>query len=249
MQALKYAVRLSRPENTPKLQGMYIFGPRDVSICTPLTKNLCRSLPVDESKHWQSDRWFEKDGRIFPKVPDMEWSDTIQACQGIISFDLPLCNGPYHSHSAANTSQYSTLKDFYRPPSIASHALGPCSGCSKAPEGFLTLKNAAFDCLPLVAPPPSHSSSIKSAKTPDHSSHGPEKKLLMRCAPCLRNRYCESCYQWWCEDCFDPPTQVVAWRSVDQSIEQDSRSATPDRKRAKVLMGLCIQSCLLLDKC
>lgn len=30
-QALLYAVRLSRAENTPKLQGLYIFGPKDAS--------------------------------------------------------------------------------------------------------------------------------------------------------------------------------------------------------------------------
>ena len=247
---LGYAVRLSRPANMPKLQGLYLFGPKDVSNWTAFSKSSdLRSALPPESHEQQPDRWFEKDGRIFPEVPDIEWPEVVQACQGIISFDLPLCNGPYHSNSVANTISPTAKLDFYRPPRVATHALGACSGCNRAPEGFLTLKKSALDLFPLVAPPPLHSSTMKSAKTPPYSSHDPgEKKLLMRCLGCLQNRYCESCYKWWCEDCYEPPAPTPRIRKeVEEWKKLDAKSSKLE-KRAKVLMGVCIECILLRDK-
>ena len=249
-QVLGYAVRLSRPPNMPKLQGLYVFGPKDLSTWTAFSKasDLRSTLPL-ESHEPQPDRWFDKDGRIFPKVPDIEWPEIVQACQGIISFDLPLCNGPYHSNSMAKSSSSSIKWDFYRPPRVATHALGACSGCHRAPEGFLTLKKSSLDLFPLVAPPPLHSSTIKSAKTPSASGYDPlGKKLLMRCLGCLQNRYCESCYRWWCEDCYDPPTRTSRIpKEVEEWEKSEAESAQPDA-RAKVLMGVCIECILLRDK-
>lgn len=244
---LHYAVSLPRPANMPKIQGLYLFGPRDAFRTAFRAASKLRSAMPPEFHVPQPDRWFDTDGRIFPKAPDVNWPEIVQACQGVISFDLPLCNGPYHSRSVANTIPSAEL-DFY-PPGLATHALGACSGCNRAPEGFSTLKTTPINQFPLVAPPPLHSSSIKSAKIPPDSGHDPiRKKLLMRCVRCLQNRYCESCYRWWCEECYEPPVQRSRIpKEVEEWEKLEAKSSKLD-KRAKVLMGVCIDCILLSDK-
>jgi len=185
--------------------------------------------------------WYEKPGQVFDKAPilEFEWAEVIQACERLISFDAVICSGPRHSSdpSPANKAWY-TSPEVHISPRIATHAIGGCSGCGRAPEGLATAKYSQPSRLPLMAPPPVHSSTIKYAKMPTHIGYGPEKKLLIRCMDCLRNRYCQSCHKWWCEDCYEVdlrPNLAAQWEA------QSARSG----KIVKVHMGLCVETCLV----
>ncbi|KLO88674.1 uncharacterized protein LW93_4484 [Fusarium fujikuroi] len=83
--ALAYACRSSRPENTPRLKAVYVFGP----------------MPCDENSQ-DSDAWWSKKGRVLNSTSDMDdWAQCLLACQGLISFDAVLCQGPRHANSPA----------------------------------------------------------------------------------------------------------------------------------------------------
>lgn len=278
-QALLYSIRSSRPPNTPKLQGLYIFGPKDTSFSRSRRRiNKCLAETAEANTRpsfggvvssqgaqigaqWNiksedalaedmarnGDKWFEKTGKIFPKVPSLEWAEVIQACQGIISFDAVLCSGPRHSSLAAvesKSTKWYHHSDYFLPPKVASHALDGCSGCGRAPEGFAHVGFSPNDRFPLVAPPPLHASTIKSAKIPPHSGCEPEKKLMVRCMDCLRARFCESCHQWWCEDCYEIQNQGHSAHSSWESVGQESEGSD---KNVKVHMGLCVESCLVSE--
>jgi hypothetical protein len=255
-QALLYAVRPSRPAKTPKLQGLYIFGPKDApssgrpvstqgaQIGAQWNQKSGEALAEDMSR--KSDTWFAKSGKLFPKVPSLDWAGTMQACQGIISFDAVLCNGPRHSaltkraaSQKSNASPWYCRSDAYIPPRVATHALVGCSRCGSAPEGLATSDISPTGGLPLLAPPPLHSSTIKSAKTPCCREFRTGKILLVRCAECLRNRYCESCHRWWCEDCYEVVNQGCTPIIIDPvgagivGLEQQDRGT-------KVRITICV---------
>ncbi|KAG9248777.1 hypothetical protein BJ878DRAFT_286855 [Calycina marina] len=202
-EALRYAVRPTRPVNTPRLKGLYVFGVMDQNrkrkniylseTYSSANRNISDQCFLLASPH--GNEWFGDDGLRYTALLNHEWANTIEECHGIISFDLPLCRGPRHAHAKATSRAF--------PLDIATEPLTGCSGCNAAPEGFLTL-NRSFDDLPLLAPIPLQCSTVKAAKTPAGVGSGPEKKLLMRCGNCLRDRYCHKCFKWWCEECYQP---------------------------------------------
>jgi hypothetical protein len=259
-QALLYIVRPGRAENTPKLQGMYFFGPRDIptrpQAILPAAHDfssgdMVLSQGAQIGARWnmrsedtlaeeiarKSDRWYEKTGAVFPRSigRESEWAEVIQACQGIISFDAIACPGPRHaSGSVPRKTWYSDI-EFHISPRIATHALDGCAGCGAAPEGPAKTRYSSTGRLPLMAPLPMHSSTIKCARIPSHTGHGLEKKLIIRCMDCLRQRYCENCHIWWCEDCYkvNPgPNLAEQWAALELESARE--------KNLKVLMGLCV---------
>jgi hypothetical protein len=265
-QALLYAIRPSRPETTPKLQGLYIFGPpeplvsagtrRENTIGSPeIRRNdtgVMSSQGAQIGAQWNAksgdalaadmnrDNWFERSGEIFPGLrAHSGWAGVIQACQGILSFDAVLCAGPRHSAAdAVHKSAWYHNIEYYIEPKVATHSLDGCNGCGRAPEGLSVLDHSSMDRFPLLAPATLQSSTIKAAKTPTRGN-GLVKKLMVRCQECLRGRYCESCYKWWCEDCY--PTSSHGYHNT---IQGWTDSAQTDKK-VKVHMGLCVQSCLV----
>jgi hypothetical protein len=288
-QALCYAIRPSRAVNTPRLQGLYIFGPKDVPLASRFQRHVHSYPPgivtidtmpsyggVTSSQGAQigsqldqksenvlveemardGDKWYQKSGKVIPKPPSGEWADVMLACLGIISFDAVLCGGPRHSTFdvlPADTPDAPTnLSTAYLSARIASHAVQGCSGCNTAPEGFSKFGVSPMEQFPLLAPPPLHSSTVKSAKTPSTSNNTPpsEAKLIARCLDCLRNRYCESCHKWWCENCystpnqgFNIPTSPQPWQAVGSSLVVVGEVG--DKKNVKVHMGLCVDGCLV----
>lgn len=255
-QALLYVVRPSRPHN-PTLQGLYIFGPKDALSRPQMSRDWTESaalgggvttpLGAQIGAEWNpkseevlaeelgrnSDRWHGKVGRVFSKQSflEVEWADVIQACQGIISFDAVNCAGPRHHPAEEGKQAWYNQNEFFLTPRVATHALDGCSGCGRAPEGYANIQHSPPYRLPLMAPPPISSSTVKCAKLPAHG--GLEKQLLVRCMSCLRDRYCESCQKWWCEDCYEVnpgPNLAEKWRA-DGNV--------------KVHMGLCTESCLV----
>lgn len=261
-QALLYATRPSRPENTPQLQGLYIFGRQDVAPPPRFKRHVNKYAPgiapidtvpyrkvessqgvqidaewnheylealVDESTR-ENDLWFGKSGMIFPKLVSLDWAGTLHSCQGKISFDGVLCNGPRHQLPDETPSgAWYTRPSFHIVPQVGTHALEGCNSCGSSPEGFSKLGTAPMDQLPLLAPVPLHTSTTKAAKIPPQGEV--EKKLLVRCIECLKNRYCESCHRWWCEDCYKVSGQGYNTSSDPQPWE--SSQAEPVQKSEK----------------
>ena len=289
-QALMYAIRPSRPENTPKLQCLYIFGPKDP---TPVARSRTHTnhypagiAPIDTlpsyggvissqgaqiGAQWNQkseealaddwardgDKWFYKSGKVLSKQPSSEWATTIMACRGIISFDAVLCGGPRHSTSSVadrlgygfeHSSPWHRHPEHRISPRVATHALGGCHGCGVASEGFAVFGQSPLDRFPLLAPLSIHSSTEKAAKSPINFGLNSSKRLIARCSDCLKNRYCESCHKWWCEDCYE-----VTMDTLPASTEWDAVVTTlgsldeSEKENVKVHMGLCAEECLVAE--
>ncbi|KAL3600023.1 hypothetical protein FPOAC2_04252 [Fusarium poae] len=178
--ALAYACRSSRPENTPRLKALYVFGEHK-----------------DENKD-AADAWWSRKGRVLESTNDMDdWAQCMQSCQGIISFDAVLCQGPRHTNSSAFGKTFVTRSPCV--PAVATFAIGGCAGCGEAPEGVMTAQTR-YTCLPLLSPPPILASSVQAATTP-RPGH---EDFVPRCAACLSDRFCVTCNKWWCEACYQP---------------------------------------------
>jgi hypothetical protein len=196
------------------------------------------------------DKWYQKSGKVIAKPPSNYWANILQTCEGIISFDAVLCNGPRHSpgtpdeHQNADSLPWYYRSDHHLPPRVATYAVGGCASCGTSPEGYSKFGVSPMKNFPLLAPPPLHSSTTKAAKTPFEES---DSKLMVRCRDCLLGRYCESCFKWWCEDCYQiphvihgaPPTPP--WEAVGGNISAHSE------KQIKVHIGLCVEDCLIAE--
>lgn len=222
-QVLRYAVRPGRPDDSPKLRALYVFGHKDsprskVNTQTTTTTQqpprgvlasegaqigsewnyrssatLNESLPSDDQQ-----RWYDRTGRVLTRTTSA-WADTVQVCHSIIAFDAVLCRGPRHDIALTPG------KDFL-PPALAGVALGSqgCEVCKTCPEGPAVFGQTDETTLPLLAPPPLHSSTVRAAQRPS-STNRTSPRLLTRCEDCLRGRWCERCNRWWCESCYAEP--------------------------------------------
>lgn len=160
--ALQYACRESRPEGTPRLKGLYVFGPQDAPP-VPMSEAESRSpsptSPVAVASAWNSrsqkvlaasladepEAWYVRRGDQFSNRISQEWASTLVACARIISFDSVLCAGPRHFNSPAwGTVNTAALDAAAASPSaasvphfaVATHSLGGCASCGSAPEGW-----------------------------------------------------------------------------------------------------------------
>lgn len=286
MQVLQYAVRPSRPPNTPRIRGLYVFGPKDPPIISKVRRHVnhypAGIAPLDTmpsfgvmssqgaqiGAQWnqksedalskalleEEEKWYRKSGKIILKPPIADWAMTMQMCRGLISFDAVLCSGPRHEINAAPADISQDLRPWYRqpeahlPPSVATFALDGCRDCHRAPEGLSIYGQSPIDTLPLLAPLPLHTSTIKAATKPSSAWDGKEARLLARCEDCVRNRYCENCQNFWCEDCFagnygrakllaSRPENVLALPEDDRAVVRETEF--------KVHMSLCIEDCLV----
>jgi hypothetical protein len=119
-------------------------------------------------------------------------------------------SGPRHDITKVNSS------DFLQP-AIATVALGPsgCETCQSCPEGPAIFGESPEYTLPLLSPPPSHSSTVRAAQRPEPvGSRFP--RLILRCEDCLRGRWCERCNRWWCEDCYKEPISRIQRTELQQ---------------------------------
>ncbi len=276
-QLLKYAVRPNRPAGTPRLKAMYIFGEKDQVSAVQLATNRIRArvMPfrgvisaygaqigaewnhrsremLSDTLSADGDRWYRPSGRMMRRTPMPEWVETLQACEGLIAFDAVLCRGTRHDPSSGGSDSPLTSTK-YLPPAIATVALGPrgCASCHSCPEGPSYFGSSPPPHLPLLAPPPLHSSALRAAQIPhvvDKSSFPPP--LIVRCADCLVGRWCERCNIWWCETCYvvSPAgsrttlQQVELGQQIHEQAVEPSSLADPS---LKVAMGLCIETCLV----
>ncbi|OAA52970.1 hypothetical protein ISF_09138 [Cordyceps fumosorosea ARSEF 2679] len=175
--ALQYACRASRDAN-PRLKGLYLFGPKGSGASA-------------------GDAWWDVKGRQLRRPVTDEWAACVLACSGALVFDAPLCHGPRHRNSRAAGA--AGLVAEHRP-AVATYALAGCAGCGAAPEG-MTMPSSSE--LPLLAPPPTTSSSVRAATTPGRTATA----FVPRCGECIRERHCQCCDKWWCEACYQLPGQ------------------------------------------
>lgn len=289
MQVLKYACRDSRPEGTPRLKGLYVFGPMDPSskpaepeigrrrsptrypdtpassVMTALGAQLgadwnrrSQALLSTELEHKQ-DKWWQASGSMFKKDPMQEWAETVKTCEGIIHFDAVLCRGPQHTPTAKPGPEPDSRTYSWYPDSLATVALGPagCAKCGKSPEGPAVFDRCGSTEIPLLAPPPLHSSTVREAQRPFSTGvvDGKEPCLIARCKHCLRGRWCERCHKWWCEDCYEIPSRgsssstssltQLQQTEMFQGVAQAAAGIDAPTSETKVYNGLCIDPCLM----
>ncbi|KAF3929504.1 hypothetical protein ABW19_dt0201856 [Dactylella cylindrospora] len=207
MQTLHFLVR---PGSNSPLKGVYMFGK---SNGTPRAKN-----------RWQ---------RVGEIEFIEGWAETILACEGKIVFDIGLCKGSKHmsflpledgftpnpvseielgstpvsvesgfsgfawsAHDSEQSSVTSTsaMEEVWLPqlaPKLATRKIERrCEGCNMPPVGCSTK---------LYAPVPVLTSDIRIACRPRLG----EPEEVHMCEDCTRERLCEGCGKWWCENCFD----------------------------------------------
>lgn len=221
------AVRPSRPEGTPRLKGLYIFGAKDPPPlpATP-APTLDKSIQTDWNQrshkalaavlHDVADEclWYDKKGCIIPQEVPAEWASTVLACAGVISFDAVLCRGPRHFNSPA----YGTIDIAANSPpppytpsrwAVATHSIEGCAGCGSAPEGWTVWGElAGIDAddescrFPLLAPPPLHTSNVKAARCPSGADMNPRATRASNNKPRRFIARCLEClrdrYCWGC---------------------------------------------------
>lgn len=246
-QYLRYAVRPSRPEGTPRVKGIYLFGPRDPTLlpasptvnkfATSASRGVMSSQGAQIGAEWNQkssealnaalaqveDKWYQSSGKMIPKRPSPEWAEILQACEGIITFDAVLCRGPRHDPSKAYIRE-GTADGHLHPasflrPAIATVALGSagCESCQSCPEGPAVFGFSPPSQLPLLSPVPLHGSTIRAAQIPHTTDGSPPQPLFVRCEDCLKGRWCERCHKWWDEACYAGST--VAQRTELQQTE------------------------------
>ncbi len=192
---LRYLIRPSRPKGSPKLQGIYCFNPtskassEDIqSLAAGVTTVAGAQLgtryfhaPVERAKILQDsdiEPWYNGRGRILsPFTVDQTWADLLQACAGIISFNAVLCRH--------------CLQTYVRP-RIATVSLRGCASCNSAPEGAAYPGASPVEHLPLLSPPPLHTSTVRAAQSPSTSGGG-VPAFLARCEDSLQDRWCQIC--------------------------------------------------------
>ncbi|CZT12149.1 uncharacterized protein RCO7_11147 [Rhynchosporium graminicola] len=203
-----------------------------------------------------ADKWYQAGGKVLIHTPTLEWANTMLACQDVISFDAVLCNGPRHSPAVLGdgkpVSPWYQSSGAHLSSRVATHSVGGCFSCKRAPEDIAKFKREPLERFPLLAPPPLHSSTVKAAKTP-FPGFGDE--LLLRCTDCLRSRFCENCHKWWCEDCYEIAdgggffVPGSATHALEDEVNTPVFAGGSDgvNRNAKVYMGLCVEDCLVTE--
>ena len=258
MQILRYITRPTRPEDTPKLKGLYYFTPltanadftasdlRQSNSRTDVMNRVGAQLGggsasihrelVRSSRH-QRDPWYSATGEVFWQQPHTSdaWASFIESCAGVIAFDvIPCCRHGTEwvkSYSERNT-EVSTTDSI---PKLATISVGGCNKCGSCPEGPMIPGQSPEYLLPLLAPAPLHFSSVKACRRLDTGGL-PHPFLVARCKFCLKDRWCERCNAWWCESCYTVPKKRTAISPKEAKNHDES---------IKVHNNLCVSKCLM----
>ncbi|CAK7565229.1 MAG: hypothetical protein SEPTF4163_003141 [Sporothrix epigloea] len=118
-QILRTACRTSRPDGTPKLRGLYIFGGGGRSgetgwdnalggyqqhalslSSSSSSSSTAAALGVQGNELSGDELWYRSRGRVLSRTTaSAGWATTLMACRGVLAFDGVLCNGPRHANS------------------------------------------------------------------------------------------------------------------------------------------------------
>lgn len=226
-QLLRHICRPSRPEGTPRLQGLYVitqpapvnqhisdYGFLVSGVATTQGARLgAAAVPNGKGVSGATDPWYAPTGQVIPQgyAQRSSWEETLLACKGIISFDAVLCT---HMHADMAPVLHVASRDYLMEnkagiPPLATIALGPhgCAGCGRHPRGAPIWGESDLSEFPLLWPPPSTGKLIDAVRPPlrtDENGKILPQRLIVSCTWCLTNRHCENCHRWWCADCYNP---------------------------------------------
>ena len=155
------------------------------------------------------------------------WREILEACAGVIAFDAVLCR---HNREIFPDCG----------PDIATVRLNGCNSCGTCPEGPAYPGISPANHLPLLSPPPLHSSKVEVAQRIDIQGQ-PYPPLILRCRTCLKDRWCETCNAWWCESCYTIPKK----KGPTKGDSTSSLSRRVSNEGIKVHNGLCVSKCLM----
>lgn len=272
---LTHICRPSRPEGTPRLEGLYLFTDPAFDHCDEAHRDLHvgvttldgATLGIVPSEKAQTSRnnanaWYTAAGQVICVGHDdrTSWEETLQTCEGIIAFDAVLCRA-MHNHAAVALHEAS--KDaLNRKPGIlpiATVSLGQagCAGCGLLPEDTPVWGKSEFDQtrFPLLAPPP-WTGRLVDALRPTLPV-GTQASLNVSCKWCLVNRHCDSCQRWWCVECYSPKgndklknLENLNASTEEKLIDVGHLSYAPNSRQRvansiKVFNGFCVEQCLV----
>ncbi|KAL6241252.1 hypothetical protein RBB50_011931 [Rhinocladiella similis] len=260
-QLLRHICRPSRPEGSPRLQGLYVFQPPPRPSQPDHAKDHNGAVRSEFGTRLQyagggvnepkcsfdpgGDHcpWYGPSGQaiVTGHMQRSAWEETLVMCEGIVSFDAVLCT---HMHRDMEPALHPASRDYLvdnKPgvPALATVALGPsgCAGCGRAPPGTPVWGETSPREFPLLWPPPWTGSLIDAVRppprfTPDGTGALPQR-LIASCAWCLTNRYCEHCHRWWCKDCFNP----AALSRTSRVASESGSGSEPERPQPELEPG------------
>ena len=254
LRILYHLIRPARPKGTPKLRGLYVFGhpslfqkvynsqeviegPEVIGITASIGAQLGTSNRIDHADQFRkpfgedpySDSPYSVLGTaevLGAKWVASEWPELLEACRGLIAFDAVLCR---HNRETFPDPR----------PRVATVRLTGCKSCEGCPEGPVYPGSPA-DHLPLLSPPPLHSSKVEVAQRIDTNGQ-PYPPLILRCRICLKDRWCERCNVWWCESCYTIPKN----RGPTKGDPASTVLGPVSKEDIKVHNGLCVSKCLM----
>lgn len=256
--------RPSRPENIPKLKGLYFFTPvlaaaeytaadlrQDYSSSSiGITNGVGARLGAGagagaassgalhkefiQSSWHQSNPWYSGGGTEVFRTES--WEEALQW-----SYLLEAASGviAFDAVLCRQNSHRAQMDGEGAGPALARVSLGGCQMCGSCPEGPAYPGTSPEQHLPLLAPPPLHASTVKAAQRL-HTNGLPHPPFIARCRQCLKDRWCERCNAWWCESCYKipskrAPTNLDLAPSGRQGLQQS----------VKVHNTLCVNNCLV----
>ena len=266
---LRYLIRSSR-KAPPKLKGLYYFTPTrgdaDYSAANlrlyqhhhrgGVTNTLGAQLGAGASSSgalhrefvqssWhQTNPWYGTTREVFRIDSEIavQWASLIEACEGLIAFDVVLCrqrNNVLAHPEVGHVSSRSAETIYDARPSLATISLSGCQKCGSCPEGSAFPGKSPDSQLPLLTPPPLHSSLVKAAQRLDTNGL-PHPQFIARCRQCLKDRWCERCNAWWCESCYTIPKKRVPSTLTPTATDKKNL-----RDSIKVHNTLCVKKCLM----
>ena len=256
--------RPSRPENIPKLKGLYFFTPvlaaaeytaadlrQDYSSSSiGITNGVGARLGAGagagaassgalhkefiQSSWHQSNPWYSGGGKEVFRIKSKE-----EIGQWTTLLEAASGVIAFDAVLCRQNSHRAHVDEEGAGPALAKISLGGCQMCGSCPEGPAYPGTSPEQHLPLLAPPPLHASTVKAAQRL-HTNGLPHPPFIARCRQCLEDRWCERCNAWWCESCYKipskrAPTNLDLAPSGRQGLQQS----------VKVHNTLCVGNCLV----
>ena len=137
-QVLRYVVRAGRPAGTPRLKGLYYFGPKDsaraaspkldidgpsIGVTSTAGAQLGaqwnhrseQALSSELAFDGDGGDWYRASGKLISKPLISDWASTVRACCEIIAFDAVVCKGLRHDPRRRHHSELTIGQSIIHP--------------------------------------------------------------------------------------------------------------------------------------